>query len=55
MTIPAGQASPVQSSPVQWANVLGIELEATSVQERERESKRIVAGEMKETSKGTTR
>ena len=53
MTIPAGQARPVQSSPVQWANVLGIELEATSVQERE--SKRIVAGEMKETSKGTTR
>ena len=30
------QASPVQSSPVQWVKVLGIELEATSVQERER-------------------
>ena len=44
---------PSQARPVQWANVLGIELEATSVQERE--SKRIVAGEMKETSKGTTR
>ena len=43
---------PSQARPVQWANVLGIELEATSVQERE--SKRIVAGEMKETSKGTT-
>ena len=27
---------PSQASPVQWANVLGIELEATSVQERER-------------------